>query len=200
MKLSILTSVWMTSRGSSKLIENGKLEHDGALRGAINPFSVIEYERRDQRRLCDSLELVADQLPEQVDRYLCETLNEQLYFNLPIYHRNEEALFERIGRRAPSGMEVYPVLNRIRQEHAMHDCYADELRETLNVGCIGNGFQNPDMLGYMLRFFFETMRRHLAWEDLTLMPMVPQYLTSADLENLSTILTDNHSRLRVNLV
>ena len=161
------------------------------------PLSIIEHERRDQLRLCDSLELIADQLPEVVDHCLWASVDEKLHFNLPAYHRNEEALFECIGRRAPSWMEVPFVLDRIRHEHAMHVCYADELHENLNLRRAGDGIHNPEMIGYMLRYFFETMRQHLVWEDLTIMPMASRYLTSDDLDNLSGTLVESHKGLRL---
>ena len=171
-----------------------------ALKSSITPLAIIEYERKDQRRLCENLERIADQLPDEVDVSLYESIFDKFRINLPIYHRNEEALFHCLDGHAPSLMDISSVLERVRHEHAVHNCYADELNENLEALRAGRGTQNPNAIGYMLRFCFETMRRHLAWEDLTLMPLVGKFLTTEDLMDLSEILAKNRKAISLNIV
>ena len=172
----------------------------GVLMKSATALTIIEYERTEQRQLCNRLELLADQLPEDVDHSLCEGIYEKLRFELPIYHRNEEALFDLISRHPPSKMDVSPILKYVRQEHAIHNCYADELHESLEVLRTGGYIQNPEMIGYMLRCSFETLRRHLEWEDLTVMPLAGRFLTTADFATLTEILAENRRELKPNII
>lgn len=171
-----------------------------ALKCSITPLAIIEYERKAQRRLCENLERIADQLPDEVDVSLYGSIYDKLRINLPVYHRNEEALFYCLHGYAPSWMDTSSLLERVRHEHAVHCCFADELNENLEALRAGLGIQNPNAIGYMLRFCFETMRQHLTWEDLTLMPLVGQFLTTEDLADLSEILAKNRKAISLDIV
>ena len=59
---------------------------------------------------------------------------------------------------------------------------------------------NPDMLGYMLRGFFETQRRHVAWENAVVMPLAYARLTQDDLRELSRVMLDNRKEKRLRTV
>ena len=41
---------------------------------------------------------------------------------------------------------------------------------------------DPNTVGYMLRSFFESFRRHLAWEQHLIFPLAESRLTTDDLE------------------
>ena len=50
---------------------------------------------------------------------------------------------------------------------------------------IGDGSaRNAEMLGYMLRGFFVAIRRHVKWENATVLPLARQTLTEVDLDEL----------------
>jgi len=193
--------------GSNNRTEKGKFgrhlatsNRGGGSKNPATPLVIIEHERRDQQQLCNSLELVADQLREKVDGYLCESIYKKLRFDLPVYHRNEESLFGLISRNTPTTLEVAQIIKCVRQEHAIHNCYADELYDSLRVLRSRGDIQSYDAIGYMLRCCFETMRRHLKWEDLTLMPLADRYLTTEDLANLSAMLAENRRDIGLNIV
>lgn len=150
-------------------------------------------EREDQRRLCDTLESIADQLPEMIEPELCMAVYNSLELNLPVYHRNEEALYAVILDNAPAGQTLDSAVEIAKKEHRIHHGYAHEFHEFMNNQNI-YGF-NPDMYGYMLRGFFEAIRSHLAWEDATLIPFTNHNLTPADLDLLSKTITHPTSRI-----
>jgi hypothetical protein len=51
------------------------------------------------------------------------------------------------------------------------------------------------MLGYMLRGYFDSQRRHIAWEDRVVLPVARQVLTSDDLASLqSWVMASEHPR------
>ena len=187
--------------GTRELIGNEKTTkqeikgRDPAPQERATPLVIIGYERGEQRKLCDNLELIADQLPTEIDRELCRDAYERLHAKLPVYHRNEEALFGLIDRRASPALKLSKIVSHVREEHALHDCYADEFNEFLHALDAGRNNQNYDMFGYMLRCFFETMRHHLQWEEMTLMPMAGQLLTTPDLSELADVVAKNRSNM-----
>ncbi len=164
------------------------------------PLAHILHERRDQHYLCGNLELLADQLPENVDAYLCERIYEKLRHDLPVYHRDEEALFDLISRNAPAELKVPQIVSYVCKEHAVHGCYADELCEPLQLLRVGADVENFDTIGYMLRCCFEAMRHHLQWEDLTLMPLAEPCLTAEDLDSLSAAFAENRKNIGLSIV
>jgi hypothetical protein len=50
---------------------------------------------------------------------------------------------------------------------------------------------NPDMVGYMLRGFFERYRRHVHWENTLVMPLARLRLTPEDLDALQAQMSQN---------
>lgn len=163
-------------------------------------LEIIQYERRDQLKVCDCLELIADQLPVHVDISLYECTHEKLFRHLPVYHQNEEALFELLGEQASSSVDIPSMLECVRREHVVHNCYADELYESLNDLRAGRGIQSPVALGYMLRFCFDSIRRHLAWENMTLIPLAKQTISSDELAKLLETVQENRKGISLKIV
>lgn len=111
--------------------------------------------------LCDALEALADQLP-QVDRQRCITLAGMIGPVLGEAQAIERRLlFPQLAATQPGGRELVENLNRDQLEDA---CLADELRDQLLL--LGSGQQGlaPDAMGYMLRAFFECIRRRVRHE------------------------------------
>src|SRR5690606_26280712 len=80
-----------------------------------------------------------------------------------IHHYEETVLFPRIRQRSGSS-DQDETLSRLRYEHLEDEGYAEELTEALfKLG--SNGPVNVEAVGYMLRGFFEGMRRHIAFEQ-----------------------------------
>ena len=109
-------------------------------------------------------------------------------------------MYHLICRQADGGATLRGIVSNVCLEHAIHDCYADEFYEVLALLHAGSEARNPDMIGYMLRCCFETIRRHLEWEDLTLMPLAKQVLTVADLTSLSETLAENRGEVGLRTV
>jgi hemerythrin-like domain-containing protein len=150
-----------------------------------SPLDLIEHEHLVQAQLCDSLEMIADDLPDNVDRRLCTEVIDSLKFGMPLHHRDEElGLFPLIEKRALPDDNIHDILARLALEHATDESFADELLESLEGLREGKKLKNPDMVGYMLRSFFESYRRHILWENAIVLPLARARLTPADLEEL----------------
>ncbi|MCX7304898.1 MAG: hemerythrin domain-containing protein [Hyphomicrobiales bacterium] len=132
------------------------------------PCEGIEERHAAKLGMCDVLESVADMLPA-VDRGVCLRAAAHL---LPVVREahafEERSLFPAFEQSRSSGKS----LRRLRGEHVEDEALAEELTETLlRIGHGGN-VDNPEALGFMLRTFFETMRRHVAFEREHVVPLV----------------------------
>jgi hemerythrin-like domain-containing protein len=151
-----------------------------------SPLDLIAHEHLVQAQLCDSLERIADDLPDSVDRRLCGKAIDSLTFDMPLHHRDEElGLFPLIEKRALPDDNIHDILARLAIEHATDESFAGELLESLEGLREGKKPKNPDMVGYMLRGFFESYRRHIHWENAIVLPLARVRLTREDLEELN---------------
>jgi hypothetical protein len=121
-----------------------------------------------QLKLCDDLEAVADSLPSRADRQFCLHLARQIGPVLRDAHAIEERLlFPRIDKDNST-----EIIDRLRWEHLQDVCYGEEVQhELLQLGK-GLPIISPEALGYMLRGFFEGMRRH-AFHEMGLIQGTP---------------------------
>lgn len=118
--------------------------------------------------LCDSLEAIADSLPNRVDRHACLAVASELLPQMRELHAFEEAaLFPPYRALEPHAESI----RRLRAEHVEDEAGAEELTEVL-LG-IGHGapVRNAEALGFMLRALFETVRRHIAFEREHVVPI-----------------------------
>jgi hemerythrin-like domain-containing protein len=164
---------------------------DASAERTSDPIDAFERQHRRLRQMCDGLEAIADSLPDQVDCGLCAFLAGELRVNLPGRHRREEqVLFPLIELRAEVEDTVGPVLARLRHEHSLDEGYAAELGDLLDTLSREVRPANPDMVGYMLRGFFECYRRHVHLEQVVILPLARSRLTDADLQHLGDRLGD----------
>jgi hemerythrin-like domain-containing protein len=159
---------------------------------ARNPLDLIAHAHAHQMRMCDAMELIADGLPDEVDSRLCAQVASCLQFDLPLHHHDEEtALFPMLRRRSLAEDGLSEILDRLASEHSSDTDFASEIAEALDALGQGGRSGNPDMLGYMLRGFFERYRRHVHWENTLVMPLARLRLTPDDLEGLSAMMDQN---------
>lgn len=159
-----------------------------------NPLDLIAHDHQQQMRLCDLLEQIADGLPADVDRRRCREAATALRYDLPLHHRDEEkGLFPLMRASEDSSGLLSGILARLEGEHDLDESFADELTEELEHLATAGQARNPEVLGYMLRGFFESYRRHIHWETDVLLPMARQMLSEADLTELANRMEENRS-------
>ena len=159
---------------------------------ARNPLDMIASAHALQVQMCDAMERIADGLPDEVDRRLCAQVASCLEFDLPLHHHDEEhALFPLLRQRALPEDGLDTILERLAAEHSSDNDFASEIAEALDMLGQGGKPSNPEMLGYMLRGFFERYRRHVHWENTLVMPLARLRLTADDLEALQAQLNEN---------
>ena len=165
---------------------------EGELVRSANPIDHIQSALGRQAKLCDLLEHIADGLPENVDPAVCAAARQMLVMELPLHHRDqEEGLFPLLAKRAVPGDNVEQQLRQLSLEHATDEGVASELLELLPVLAGGRQYFGPNATGYLLRNFFECYRRHLAWEQIVIIPLARRRLSAPDLEALAGRIADH---------
>jgi len=83
----------------------------------------------------------------------------------------------------------------LEEEHERDGATLMELSDALKTAAEAGSVINPDMLGYMLRGYFDSQRRHIAWEDRVVLPVAVQVLTADDQSELQAwIMASDHPR------
>ena len=119
-----------------------------------------------QLSLCKALEEIADSLPANVNRQKCIYAAKSLIPLVNGVHRyEEEAVFPLIESHAAGDGDLASSIARLKFEHVEDECFAEELTDTLTRLGSGDGTVNAETAGYMLRGFFESIRRHIAFEQ-----------------------------------
>lgn len=135
----------------------------------ISPCEGIDERHAAKLGICDVLEKIADSLPTAIDRATCLKVSAELLLVVREAHGFEERVlypaFSRSGPRLQS-------LQRLQAEHVEDEALGEELTEVLLRIGHGGEVDNPEALGFMLRAFFETMRRHIAFEREHVLPLV----------------------------
>lgn len=119
-----------------------------------------------QLTLCAALEEIADSLPANINRQKCMYAAKSLIPLVNGVHRyEEETVFPLLERQASHNNELASSIARLKFEHVEDECFAEELTDTLTRLGSGDGTVNAEAAGYMLRGFFESIRRHIAFEQ-----------------------------------
>ena len=120
----------------------------------------------EQTLLCDTLERIADSLPKSIDRGVCARIGEQLVpFVQKVHHFEENVIFPLFQEKLKDRAELSVMIERLKAEHHEDEYFAEEVAEALRKVGQGEEIRNPEAFGYMLRAFFETRRRHIAFEQ-----------------------------------
>ncbi|CCE96228.1 hypothetical protein SFHH103_01731 [Sinorhizobium fredii HH103] len=134
-------------------------------KAAAEPLAWLAEAHKDQLAICDSLEAIADNLPE-IDREICAYAARMLGPLLRELHAGEERLvFACIERRSGDDPALAAMLEELKYEHCEDECYAEELSEMLARLGAADASANAETAGYMLRGFFTNVRRHIAFEQ-----------------------------------
>ncbi len=150
-----------------------------------DPIAVLESEHASLLALCDTLEQIADALPNHLNRLHARIAANQLSDGLPAHMRFEEHdLFPLLRERAFLEYPIRSILSQLEHEHETDESYALEIAEELDVLAFAGQPRNADMLGYMLRGFFVSQRRHIQWENALLLPIAREVLRPEDLDTL----------------
>jgi len=122
--------------------------------------------------ICNELEEMADSLPQGLDPICCAAVSRRLEPLIRAVHSYEEkVLFPAYVRTSGNRVQAEELVARLKAEHIEDAEFAAELSECLRRIGEGGTPLNVDALGYMLRGFFASVRRHIANEREAMMPL-----------------------------
>jgi hypothetical protein len=120
----------------------------------------------EQLGLCHELEEIADSLPAEINRQKCIYAAKSIGpLTLGAHRFEEETLFPWLELVLASRKDIGATLERLKFEHFEDECFIEELVDVLLRLGAGDQAVNPETTGYMLRGFFVSMRRHIAFEQ-----------------------------------
>lgn len=126
-----------------------------------------------QTTLCNELESIADSLPDRVNTQDCLHVARSIYPTVRRAHEFEETeLFPMLKSHFEQDSQLSDALDRLHFEHWEDESFAEEVAEGLMTFVTKRERANPEVLAYMLRGFFEGLRRHIAFEQHHLCPLV----------------------------
>lgn len=127
---------------------------------------------QSQLGLCAALEDIADSLPHDVNKQKCMLAAQSIPSIVKTAHEFEEKfLYPSLKSGQPTPISLPLNLERLCAEHCEDESFGDEVADALQELAQGQ-LQNVDKLSYMLRGFFEGMRRHIAFEQEHLLPLL----------------------------
>lgn len=176
-----------TNGHASPSVETVLHDLKNAMRADIAPDPLMQIAQGHNLHelLCHALELIADGLPHEIHTELGELAILILKEDLPLHHKVEEdALFPLLEKKADTE-NISLITARLSQEHAKDESFAEEIIDSLHNLVHGKLLDNPDMLGYMLRGFFENYRRHLEWENTVILPLAHACFDPQDISDLA---------------
>ncbi|MEP0521295.1 MAG: hemerythrin domain-containing protein [Hyphomicrobiales bacterium] len=135
---------------------------------------------QSQLGLCAALEDIADSLPHDVNKHKCMLAAQSIPSIVKTAHEFEEKFLYpslKLGQSKPVSLPLN--IERLRAEHCEDESFGDEVADALQELAEGQ-LKNVDKLSYMLRGFFEGMRRHIAFEQEHLLPLLSNESTSHD--------------------
>ncbi|HEX7008110.1 MAG TPA: hemerythrin domain-containing protein [Alphaproteobacteria bacterium] len=165
---------------------------DTALR---DPIEYLRFEHYRQRVLCDLLARIADDptAPGNTDRvaWVLHYLETELVLHVA---DEEQDLLPLLGRRC-SGADALPdISGALAQEHVSDEMLRRAVIVGLRALAEGRPLERP--LDFIVRaqMLEERLRRHLVWENQTLMPLARRRLTRDDLATLGRRMMRRHRR------
>ena len=135
----------------------------------------VELQRHhsSQLELCNRLENLADSLPDNYSPQECLSISWSLFPVIKAAHQFEECvLFPKLIAFKDENLRVTKSIERLKFEHWEDESFAEELSTALKQLISNSETANIEKLAYMLRGFFEGLRRHIAFEAEYILPLL----------------------------
>lgn len=131
-----------------------------------------------QESLCDRLEHLADSLPDSLNVQESLYVAQSLLPTVMLAHRFEEDKVFPILRKMRKASMLPSTLERLGYEHMGDEEYANDIVLALRAYVRERRNSSADTLAWMMRGFFEALRRHIAFEREHILPMLEKELHS----------------------
>ena len=159
---------------------------DGLCHGSFRtPIEFLFDEHDRQRIMCATLERLADDCTSGEAQDDAQFVLSYLEHDLPLHIADEEEdLFPILKRCCEEDDELDYVLALLSEEHEVDEDYYLDLLEPLRVIASGMEPVDRDAFAHNARAFAIFQRRHLGWENGTVLPLARKRLSPDDLAEL----------------
>lgn len=136
----------------------------------------LQHHLQEQARFCDRLETMADRLPDAIDERDCLLMAQNVVPLIKRAHDFEERIVYPLLLSLPDTAEdLKSSIERLKFEHLGDEEFAGDLGASLRQFVTNRGATNVESLAWMLRGFFESVRRHIAFEREHILPLVQRH-------------------------
>ncbi len=173
--------------------DEGLNRSTGGVTYATHPIEALLTEHDRQRIVCAALERLANDLDAGDAQNNAGYVLDYLENELPLHIADEENdLFPLLERRCLPEDQIDEMLALLSAEHAEDDAHREELIEPLRA--IAAGSKPPDGISFVrhAHAFATFQRRHLAWENGTILPLARKRLSERDQLELGRKLAARH--------
>lgn len=151
-----------------------------------DPIAFLVNEHARQKEYCDRLDRMVSTLDIEPVANEAQEILDFLSKDLPLHVQDEERdLFPLLQDRCGKKSETAKILKQLSNEHDLDGDLVDFLIDDLRKLASGRSLPNPARLLINLKEFVETQRRHLAWEDRTILATADQVLSTGDRAHLA---------------
>ena len=138
-------------------------------RGVVEAMRLIHDKKT---AMCEELENIADRLPSNVDELTCLSVAAKLLPLLRLAHEYEESVIFPAYEKLVASTGPNASTDRLRAEHISDECFAADLTGVLLQIGHGGYVDQAETFGFMLRGFFDSVRRHMAFEAEHIGPII----------------------------
>jgi hemerythrin-like domain-containing protein len=150
-----------------------------------SPLDLLDSEHQLFVDICNVFERVADGLPDDADLDLARRAADILTIHQAGHYDDETGiLFPCLRKKLGGDHVISRTLDQLERHRLQDTDILIELTEVLHFGARGRRPENPDMLGYMLRFYFTSERRQIDWERSIVLPAARMLMSESDLASL----------------
>lgn len=149
-----------------------------------DPLGFILLEHREQEKVCAQLENLVGDLTKPGVPESAAAIKASLLVDLPDHEADEEkVLLALLKSRCPKD-KIGLILSRLRGEHDQNRRLVEKLVDDLGAICaeVPLGLPNDFVINALM--LVENWRRHLRWENHTILPLARRWLSNADLSVL----------------
>ena len=182
----------MGRNGDGQMLSRKPASSSHSHRDGSHPLTTFAQLLREQLHICDALEKIADDLPDQFDTTQCMDLAQSIPAVLSLGHLVQDCIvFPALLRQPASHQFTRQTADRLCDEHLTDQGYAFEVCDLLQDLFYNRSTVDMGQAGYLLRGFFESIRRTVSFELECLLPLALKLLSANDLNQISEILLDH---------
>ncbi len=159
-------------------------EGAGALR-ISDPIEFLYGEHDRQLVICAALDHLASAPGAPDARETADLILNYADTDMPLHLRDEEEdLFPRLLERCEPEDGLENLVDQLEHEHETDNALYQRLKGALKTLAEGGTLRHPEVFESDAQAFALLQRRHLNWENGTVLPLARQRLTSQDLEEM----------------